>query len=119
MSMRRVMSSVAVVGVPVLVSALVVFAQQQSANQQKCLNGINKDGANVAKAQGKENAHCLKGAGTGGIPAGTAQGCLAADADGKVQKADGKRAALDGASCSPRPSFGYSRASTTNTVGSA
>jgi hypothetical protein len=112
------MSSVAVVGVPVLVSALVVFAQQQNADQQKCLNGINKDGANVAKAQGKENAHCLKDAGNGTILPGTAQSCLTADADGKVQKADDKTTALQAASCSPPPSFGYTGASNTNAAGS-
>ena len=117
MSMRRVMSSVAVVGVPVLVSALVVFAQQQNANQQKCLNGINKDGANVAKAQGKENAHCLKDADNGKIPPGTAQSCLTADADGKVQKKEDKTTAFDAASCTPPPNFGYTGASNVNTAG--
>jgi hypothetical protein len=118
MSMRRLLSSVAVVGVPVLVSALVVFAQVQTANQQKCLNGINKAGANVAKAQGKENAHCLKDAGNAKIPPGTAQSCLTADASGKVQKKEDKTTAIDAASCTPPPSFGFTGASTVNAAGS-
>src|SRR6266481_4064975 len=116
MSMRRVMSSVAVVGVPVLVSALVVFAQQQNANQQKCLNGINNDGANVAKAQGKENARCLKDAGNNKIPPATAQSCLTADANGKVQKKKDKTTALDAATCNPPPGFGYAGATSVNTA---
>ncbi len=116
MSMRRLLSSVAVVGVPVLVSALVVFAQQ-SATQQKCLNGINKDGANVAKAQGKENAHCLKDAGNAKIPPGTAQSCLTADARGKVQKKENKTTAVEAATCNPAPSFGFAGAASANTAG--
>ena len=115
MSMRRLLSSIAVVGVPVLVSAFVVFAQQ-SATQQKCLNGINKDAANVAKAQGKENARCLKDAGNAKIPPATAQSCLTADANGKVQKKKDKTTALDAATCNPPPGFGYAGATSVNTA---
>jgi hypothetical protein len=116
MSMRRpLLSSVAVVGVLVFVSALVAFAQQSAT--QKCLNGINKDGANVAKAQGKENTHCLKDAGNAQIPPGTAQSCLTADAKGKVQKKKDKTIALDAASCTPPPGFGYTGAATVNSSG--
>ena len=65
-----------------LMSASAAFAQQ-STDQQKCLNKLNKDGTLVAKEQGKQNFGCLKGAGAGTLT-GTAQACLTADPKGKL-----------------------------------
>ena len=58
---------------------------------------INKDGAAVAKTQGKENIACLKGAGKGTVA--DAQACLTADAKGKVAKAKNKTSSDQTKSC--------------------
>ena len=79
-------------GVFFLMSSVGAYAQVQSTDQQKCLNAVNKDGAAVAKTQGKENVGCVRGAGKGTLT-GTAQACLTADAKGKVGKAKGKTSA--------------------------
>src|SRR5215813_3878575 len=60
-------------------------AQQQSDAQQKCLRKLNADGKAVAHVQGASNFSCLKKAGAGTL-GGSAQSCLTADANGKVQK---------------------------------
>lgn len=96
-----------------LVSALGAWAQLQTSGQQACLNAVNKNGAAVARTQGKENLACLKGAGKGTL-VGTAQSCLGADAGGKVAKAQGKTTAAEAKSCGTAPSFGYTGAATVN-----
>jgi hypothetical protein len=93
-------------------SALGAWAQVQSSPQQACLNAVNKNGAAVAKTQGKENVGCVKAAGKAG-PTG-AQACLTADAKGKVAKAKGKTTAAETKSCGAPPSFGYTSAATVN-----
>lgn len=89
-------------------------AAQQSKDQQKCLNTVNKDGSLVAKAQGKANVGCVKGAGLGKLT-GTAEACLTEDAKGKLLKAKNKTVADAAKSCTSAPSFGYPGAATTNT----
>jgi hypothetical protein len=76
---RTTLATITAVSLTWLASASIAAAQVQSTNQQKCLNTINKDGSLVAKAQGKENNACLKGAGKATLPPGTAQSCLTAD----------------------------------------
>ena len=89
---------------------------QESSDQQSCLNKLNKDGAAVAKAQGKENSSCLKKAGKG-LLTGTAQACLTADSKGKVQGKKDKTTADQTQFCTaPLPDFGYTSASAVNTA---
>lgn len=95
-------------------SGLGVWAQVQTSPQQACLNAINKNGAAVAKTQGKENVACVKAAGKAG-PTG-AQACLTLDAKGKVAKAKGKTTAAETKSCGTPPSFGYTSAAAVNTA---
>lgn len=96
----------------VLACAGGAFAQQ-SKDQQKCLNTVNKDGSLVAKAQGKANVGCVKDAGAGKLT-GTAESCLTADAKGKLQKAKDKTVADAAKSCTSAPSFAYPGAAATN-----
>ncbi len=107
-----ILFATAAVGLLFLLGASGAFGQQ-SPGQQKCLNKLNKDGAGVAKEQGKGNFGCLKNAGTGKLT-GSAQSCLTADAKGKVQKKKDKTTADDAASCGTLPTFGYTGAVTTN-----
>ena len=95
-----------------LMSASAAFAQQ-STDQQKCLNKLNKDGTLVAKEQGKQNFGCLKGAGAGTLT-GTAQACLTADPKGKLLAKKNKTSTDETKLCLTPPSFGYTSASTVN-----
>ena len=96
-----------------LLSSTSAALGQQTADQQKCLNALNKNGAAVARTQGKENVGCLKAAGKGTL-VGTAQACLTADSKGKVAKAQGKTTAAETKSCGSPPSFGYTSAAAIN-----
>src|SRR5262249_54819083 len=87
---------------------------QQSADQQACLNGLNKSGAAVAKVQGQDNVGCIKSFASGKI--GNAQACTTADLKGKVAKAKGKTSAAQTKSCGTLPDFGFTGASTVNTA---
>jgi hypothetical protein len=102
----------AAAGVGWLLAAGVAAGQQTSA-QQACLNKLNKDGAGVAKAQGKENTTCLKKAGKG-LLTGTAQACITADEKEKVQKKQAKTTADQTAFCGAAPDFGYLGAAAVN-----
>ena len=93
------------------------YAQVQSGDQQKCLNGINKDGAGVAKAQGKLNNACLKDAGKG-VLIGDYDDCLTDDAKGKVQKAQDKTSADATKNCGTTPDFGFTSPATVNDAAS-
>lgn len=115
MSTRKLMlMTVAAVSGLVLASTS-TFAQQSSA-QQKCLNAINKDGAAVAKTQGKESIGCLKSAGKGVLTGPAVQACLTADAKGKVQKAKDKTSADQTKNCGTAPTIGYTSAAAINTA---
>jgi hypothetical protein len=113
MSIRNALVSTLAVGSLLLLTA--PSGAQQSADQQKCLNALNKNGAAVAKVQGQENVGCVKGIGTGKIP-GSAQACLTADSKQKVGKAQGKTTAAQTKSCGTPPDFGYTSAGTVNTA---
>ncbi len=97
----------------VLGTAVAAPAQPQGKSQQKCLNALNKDGVNVAKAQGKEFLGCLKDKGKGKL-VGSAQDCLTADAKLKVQKKRDKTVVDETKSCTPPPDFGYAGATAVN-----
>lgn len=112
MSTRMTMLRAATAAVLVLACAAGASAQQ-SKDQQKCLNTVNKDGSLVAKAQGRANVGCVKDAGSGKL-VGSAAACLTADAKGKLQKAKDKTVADAAKSCASAPSFGYPGAAATN-----
>jgi hypothetical protein len=96
-----------------LVSAPAAFGQVQSTAQQNCITKLNKDGAAVAGAQGKENVACVKNAGKNKLT-GTAQACLTADAKSKVQAKKNATIADDAADCGTAPGFGYTGATAVN-----
>ncbi len=81
---------------------------QLDGDQQKCLNGLNKDLAKLAATQGKENIACLKNAGGGKLaPNQSADECLLADSKGKIAGAEAKLAADFTALCvATPPTFG-------------
>ncbi len=82
------------------------------ANGQKCVNGLNKRGIGVAKAQGKRNAACLKAAADGSEP--DALACLTADSLGKVNKAKEKTVATADKFCTATPAFGFAATTAIN-----
>jgi hypothetical protein len=106
---------------PVIVAALALaaanvigaFAQVQSKGQQACVNGLNRAGAAVAKAQGREHLGCVRSAGKGTL-VGPAQACLTADAKGKVAKASAKTVTAETKSCGTAPDYGYVGATAVN-----
>lgn len=102
-------------GLLVLASVLGAYAQLQSSDQQKCLNAVNKDGAALAKTQGKRHVACVKGAGQGAL-AEPAQDCITSinDPTGKVAKAYAKTTADAAKLCGTPPSFGFTDALTVN-----
>lgn len=106
MTTLRQLLSFALAGVFVATAASSAFAQPQDKDQQKCINKLNKDGAKVAQAQGKENLGCLKSAGKNQL-VGTAQACLTADAKQKVQKKLDKAVADDTGFCGTVPNYAY------------
>src|SRR5581483_9285021 len=114
MSIRNpIVSAAATMSLLFLTSASSALAQAQSTAQQKCLNAINKDGTLVAKAQGKANVNCLKGAGKGMLT-GTAQACLTADPKAKVQTKKDKTTADQTKFCALAPGFGFTGAASVN-----
>jgi len=81
---------------------------QQSNAQQLCISTINKDAAKVGKAQGKENAKCVKN----GVKGGVATNCPTADLKMKVQKKIDLAVAADMALCmADVPGFAYTSGS--------
>jgi cysteine-rich repeat protein len=89
-------------------------AQAQDKGQQKCISGMNKAAAKLARTQGKENAGCVKDAGKGKLaPGQNAQQCLTADNKGKVAKAVTKTDDAETKFCSAvTPDFGLTDAAT-------
>lgn len=107
-------------GVFVLAGVLpwAVASAQETSQQQKCINKINKDGIKVEAAQGKENAECVKRANNDELPgANDAETCLTADERGKVDKKQDKTTADATKFCTaPLPDFGFTSAGNVNTV---
>ncbi len=77
----------------------------QPKSDQKCINGMNKNAAKLSKAQGKENAGCLKAGAKGDVD--DAQACLGEDAKGKVEKAETKVSDAATKLCAITPGFGF------------
>lgn len=113
MAMTKRFAIVSMAAALVAMNVLGAWAQLQSKTQQACLNGLNKDGAAVAKAQGREHVGCVRSAGKGTL-VGTAQACLTADAKGKVAKAGTRTSAAEAKSCGAAPDFGYVSAAAVN-----
>ncbi len=90
-------------------------AQTQNADQQKCINGLNKAGAKVASAQGKADVACIKDAGAGDELNATV--CLTADPNLKVSKAVDKVTGTFTKSCTDLPDFGPTNATTVANAG--
>ncbi|MFP6609155.1 MAG: DUF4215 domain-containing protein, partial [Deltaproteobacteria bacterium] len=86
----------------------------QLRGQQKCINAVNKAGAKVAKTQGKANASCIAGAGSGRVA--DAAVCLLADAGGKLAAAMEKTVRKATSSCGDGdvPDFGFAGADAAN-----
>jgi hypothetical protein len=88
---------IAAIAVDVAAASAPAFAQ--TSEQEKCINLLNKQAGKVAKAQGKENLACVKGAGRGKL-IGSAQDCLRADGKNKVGKARDKVETIEAGKCS-------------------
>jgi hypothetical protein len=85
---------------------------QIPADEQSCINDINKAAIGVAKAQGKENSTCVKNAVKGKEPAPSA--CVLADEKQKVAKKAAKTFDFETKSCGLPPAFGYAGAAAAN-----
>jgi predicted dienelactone hydrolase len=91
----------------------VVFFDEPEMNdetkeQQGCINELNKGLEQVSKAQAKDIAKCIKDGAMGKLPQGqTIEDCVLADTKGKIAKARQKMAtkAADGCTA-PLPDFG-------------
>jgi len=112
---RPILAAILLVGVAGSVHAA------ETSLQQKCINDLNKQGAKLAKDQGKASLGCLKDAGAGsltklGIPPQmqTAQACLTNDVRGRLARDVSTLAARDASLClaepAQRPSFAYTGA---------
>jgi cysteine-rich repeat protein len=83
--------------------------------QQKCINAVNKNLAGVAKAQGADNAKCVKD--VAGAKTPSIDDCLGDDVDGKVAKAREKTTkTVTGSKCSGEnlPALAFTDAPTVN-----
>src|SRR5215510_4030870 len=110
-STRRLLSLISVVAF-VASMGTPVFAQQSRA-QQGCINAINKDAAKVGKAQGKENAACVKAATKDAI----ASNCPSADLKTKVGAKISKALTDETTRCmAEAPSFAHTSAGTAVTA---
>ena len=110
----------AVVAVVSLFAAAPLWAQEQSAAQQACINAVNKGFAKVAKAQRKEIAGCIKRGVKGKLAGGeTIDSCMVADEKGKVAKAGQKTLDQELVRCTEPPDFAYSSGPTASTQSAA
>ncbi len=85
-------------------------------DQQKCIVGLNKNFAKVAKAQGKENCACIKGGSKGKLGGQSIEDCTTADAKNKVAKAKAKTLSKAASDCATAPDFGPNDPNTVNDV---
>ncbi|MEO8601020.1 MAG: hypothetical protein ABI629_00440 [bacterium] len=85
---------------------------QQSKDNQKCVNAINKDTGKVGATQGKENSSCVKAGTKGAVTAG----CPTADLKGKVGKTSTKTTSDEAKSCGAGAPFGYTSAAQGNSA---
>src|SRR6201988_1844201 len=96
-----------------LLAAPQEFYQVQKADVKDSINAMNAKNTKVSKAQGKNDAGCIKGAGRDDLPS-TADVCLTADEKGKIAKAGAKTIAAQASECTDAPGFAYTAASTVN-----
>lgn len=86
-------------------------------DQQKCINGLNKNFAAVAKAQGKDICKCIKDGAQGKLGPMTIEACTTADSNGKVDKAKQKTISKEFKDCAASfPAFGATDSATVNQV---
>ncbi len=78
-----------------------VASAQLTPDQQKCLNGANKNASKIVKAQGKDICDCIKNGSKGKLGAQTIEECITADNNGKVAKAKNKLTSKVGDRCPP------------------
>lgn len=96
-----------------LVSALLLVAApafaQLTAEQQQCVDIVDKYSRAITKTQSRDNATCVKTKGKGTL-VGTMASCLSADLKGKVTRAKEMLLLEESAACTfPPPPFGYQR----------
>lgn len=100
------------------VGALSMLAGSASAqvekDQQICIYTMNKDGAGVAAAQGKNNVTCVKNAGRG--RESDPLECLTRDDKARVAKAQTRTVNHELSRCTVPPSFGFTGAANVNQV---
>jgi len=111
----RLASLIGVVGISLSLIPAAASAQIPK-TQQKCINGLNKNFAAVAKAQGKDICKCIKGGAQGKLAPLNIEQCTTADTDGKVEKAKGKTISKEFPDCAPAPPFGATDSATVNQV---
>lgn len=87
-----------------IATAPAVFAQPQSDAQSKCLTGLAKGAAKLAKTQGKVTDRCVYELALNG---GNAESCSGADPKGKIAKAAQKLIDAEAKHCGERPDFGF------------
>ncbi len=103
-----------------LLAALLLLASDQASAQipqdeQTCVVQLNKGFARVGKAQGRENARCVKDYGKGRVA--SAEACLKADSKVKVAKAKSRNEKGQAKRCTGvTPPFGATDAATGNQV---
>ena len=106
------------------IAALVLAAgplhAQQTKDQQKCTNGMNKSFANVTKTIGKDLVGCIKDNAKGKLGGMQVADCFTTDRRGKIQGAKNKTTTTFAQSCAGAalPSFGVTDASTVNQAAS-
>lgn len=95
-----------------------VWAAPQTADQQKCINAMNKNGLKLHEAQCTDNRACVKDFGQGRLGALTGDDCLDADRLGKIAKRRAKTLAHESLFCvgGGVPDFGYTSGTNVNTV---
>ena len=86
-------------------------AQAQSPEQQACIVGVNKAGAKVTKAQGREAAKCVKSAGKAQA---SLNACVTGDPSGKVGAAGAKTTQTATDKCGAAPDYGYAGSTAVN-----
>jgi hypothetical protein len=97
-----------------------VWAQALSKDQQNCVNQINKNFANVAKAQAQVISTCISAGSKDQLEAQTIEACMTADNSGKVDKAEQKTLDKERRKCLAKleqlPHFGFAGAAVANQV---
>lgn len=99
-----------------LVLVLPARAQALTSDQSRCLDGMHRQAAKVAKTQAKQSAKCVKNAIKGKIALGLADSCETSDPDAlaKLAKVEAKTVDIDLRFCVVAPPFGHTGAAIVN-----